>query len=624
MSHRGSPCSVGPRPGGRMLARAVRRSEVPQPDPLSLHRADPWWPGGGRCRRPEASSRVFYFGACAGGVWKSDDAGQYWQNVTDGFFTTASIGALAVAPSDGNVIYAGTGESTIRIDVSHGDGSTSPTDAGMTWRHMGLAEYPPHRRDPRAPPRPGPRLCRRARPRIEGQSRARPVPIEGRRQQLGAGAARQRARRRRRRRRSTQQPADPLRHHLAGTAHVLVDRQRRAGQRTVAFARRRRHMDRTSARTPACPRARSARSACPCRRRDRAGCSRSSRPRAASAVSTAPTTSARRGRRLVENPTSAGALVLQHVIADPTTPDDGLRHEHEGVEVDRRRHDLRAVPHPHGDNHALWIDPANPDRMIGGDDGGAWVSFNGGAVVVHDLQPADRAVLPRGHGRPVPYSVYGSQQDNSASPSPARPVSARSTGATAIRRAAARAATSAPKPGDPNIVYVGAIGSSPGGGDRCSATTTHQAGPARQRVAGAVPRRQHRRGPLPVDLPHRLLAPRQQRAVRRRQQGVPHHRRGTQLAGHQPRPDLRRPGHARSSSGPLTMDTAGAEMYATIFSLMVSAHQQGVSDGRLDDGLVHVSHERRWRLEATSRPGPAEVLSGHDDAESPHTRARST
>jgi hypothetical protein len=83
---------------------------------------------------------VFYFGAVAGGVWKSDDAGQFWENVSDGFLTTASIGALAVAPSDGNVIYAGTGETTIRIDVTHGDGVYKSTDAGVTWRHIGLGE----------------------------------------------------------------------------------------------------------------------------------------------------------------------------------------------------------------------------------------------------------------------------------------------------------------------------------------------------------------------------------------------------------------------------------------------------------------------------------------------------
>ncbi len=60
---------------------------------------------------------VFYFGGVAGGIWRTDDAGQYWENVSDGQLATGSVGALAVAPSDGNVIYAGMGEATIRIDV---------------------------------------------------------------------------------------------------------------------------------------------------------------------------------------------------------------------------------------------------------------------------------------------------------------------------------------------------------------------------------------------------------------------------------------------------------------------------------------------------------------------------
>src|SRR3546814_16842143 len=83
---------------------------------------------------------TFYFGACAGGVWKTVDGGVYWRCVSDGFLTSATIGALAVARSDGNVVYAGTGETTIRVDVSFGDGLYRSTDAGRSWTHMGLRE----------------------------------------------------------------------------------------------------------------------------------------------------------------------------------------------------------------------------------------------------------------------------------------------------------------------------------------------------------------------------------------------------------------------------------------------------------------------------------------------------
>jgi len=87
-----------------------------------------------------ADAATFYFGACAGGVWKSTDGGAYWENVSDGFFETAAIGALAVAPSDPNVIYAGTGEACIRGNVSHGDGVYRSVDAGRTWANVGLRD----------------------------------------------------------------------------------------------------------------------------------------------------------------------------------------------------------------------------------------------------------------------------------------------------------------------------------------------------------------------------------------------------------------------------------------------------------------------------------------------------
>jgi hypothetical protein len=98
---------------------------------------------GGRCvavAGDPAQPLVFYFGSTGGGVWRTSDAGVTWRNVSDGYFKTASVGALAVCQSDPNVVYAGMGESTIRGNVSHGDGVYKSTDGGRTWAHCGLAE----------------------------------------------------------------------------------------------------------------------------------------------------------------------------------------------------------------------------------------------------------------------------------------------------------------------------------------------------------------------------------------------------------------------------------------------------------------------------------------------------
>jgi photosystem II stability/assembly factor-like uncharacterized protein len=82
---------------------------------------------------------VYYFGSCGGGVWKTTDSGQTWKSVSDGFFG-GSIGAVAVAPSDPAVVYAGGGEETIRGNVTHGEGMWKSTDAGKSWSHIGLED----------------------------------------------------------------------------------------------------------------------------------------------------------------------------------------------------------------------------------------------------------------------------------------------------------------------------------------------------------------------------------------------------------------------------------------------------------------------------------------------------
>jgi photosystem II stability/assembly factor-like uncharacterized protein len=80
---------------------------------------------------------VYYFGSSGGGVWKTTDGGQTWKPVSDGFFG-GSVGAVAVAPSDPAVVYAGLGEETIRGNVTHGDGMWKSTDAGKSWTKIGL------------------------------------------------------------------------------------------------------------------------------------------------------------------------------------------------------------------------------------------------------------------------------------------------------------------------------------------------------------------------------------------------------------------------------------------------------------------------------------------------------
>src|SRR6056300_454137 len=84
-------------------------------------------------------SNVFYMGSTGGGVWKTEDYGIQWKNISDGYFKTGTVGAIAVSESDTNIVVVGMGEHAARgVMTSMGDGVYKSMDAGKTWTHIGL------------------------------------------------------------------------------------------------------------------------------------------------------------------------------------------------------------------------------------------------------------------------------------------------------------------------------------------------------------------------------------------------------------------------------------------------------------------------------------------------------
>ena len=130
-------------------AKAAGAAAVSSPTPfdsavfraLRWRNVGPWRGGRANAAVGIPSKPLTYFaGYTGGGVWRTDDAGISWRNVSDGFFKTSSIGAIAIAPSDPNVIYVGSGEHAIRGQSStYGDGVYKSTDEGRTWTNVGLA-----------------------------------------------------------------------------------------------------------------------------------------------------------------------------------------------------------------------------------------------------------------------------------------------------------------------------------------------------------------------------------------------------------------------------------------------------------------------------------------------------
>ncbi|MGK0227039.1 MAG: photosystem II stability/assembly factor-like uncharacterized protein, partial [Thermoproteota archaeon] len=532
---------------------------------------------------------TFYFGACAGGVWKSNDAGQYWENVSDGFFKTASVGALAVAPSDGNVIYAGMGEATIRIDVTHGDGVYKSTDAGRSWQHMGLVEtrhigeIVVHPTDPDT-----------VYVAALGHS-AKNNPERGLYRSTNGGQDWE----------LVLYVSDG-----AGAIDVTLDPHNPRILLATTWQARRNFWSINSG-GPDCGIWRSTdggdtwtdistNKGLPDGTLGKIGVTLSP-AKAGRAWALVEAEFRKRGlyrtddygdtwEKVSSNPDLAWRpWYYMHVIAHPTDENTVfIMNNNAWKSVDGGKN-FDEFHTPHGDNHALWIDPANPQRMIGCDDGGAWVSLNAGdswSTIYNQLTAQFYHVAVDDQ---FPYMIYGSQQDNSSIAVPS------ATGKGAINwgdcypPGTAESGYVAPKPGDPNIVYVGAIGSSPGGGD---ALQRYDHKTKQIQLVSVWPEAYHDGNTSEVRFQWTypiVFSPQDNKTLYACGNKVFK----TTNEGHSwdaISPDLTRADpKTMGVSGPLTMDTAGAEMYATIFAFMASKHRPGVLMAGSDDGLVHVS-----------------------------------
>jgi photosystem II stability/assembly factor-like uncharacterized protein len=537
---------------------------------------------------------VFYFGACAGGIWKTEDGGVFWRNVSDGYMSSAAVGAIAVAPSDANVIYAGTGETEIRLDVSYGDGMYKSTDAGRTWSHIGLKETKfiggivVHPTDPDL-------VYVAALGDVFGPNKERGVY-----RSKDGGKSWQKV---------------FHRSDVAGAVKISMDRN----NPRILFAavwEAKRNFWNISSGGPGSGLFRSkdggdsweevsSKTGFP------------ERPLGKIGVAVSPVKAGRvwalveaeddktglyrsddYGERWVAMSHNRDLMhrpwYYTHVFADTGHADTVFVTNLQMWKSTDGGANFSEVTTRHGDNHDLWIDPNDASRMIGGNDGGANVSFNSGASwsTIYNQKTAQFYRLDIDNQ--YPYRVYGTQQDNTSISVPSASEWGVITLADCTYPGTGESGFIAVDPRNHNVVYIGAIGSSPGG-------------------AGALQRYDHRTrqiqlvnvwpeestGISPKDLKYRfawtfpiVFSPHDPGTLyvggncvfRTRNEGMDWQKIS---------PDLSLNDRARQqhSGGDITRESAGAEVHATCASVVESPHKKGEIWASTDDGLVHVTRD---------------------------------
>ena len=555
---------------------------------------------------------VFYFGASAGGVWKTLDGGVYWENVSDGFFNTAAVGAIAVADSDSNVVYVGTGESCIRNDVSHGDGVYRSTDGGASWKNMGLKDTR-HIARIRVHPQNPDLVYVAALGHAFGPNAERGVF-----RSKDGGATWERALFKSDRAGAIDLSMDPHNPRVlyasvweaersfweisSGGPDSGLYRSTDGGDTWVELS-------------------------------DSPGMPEGIKGRIGVAVSPAKTgrvwalIEADDGGLFRSDDGGAGwekvadkddirerSWYYTHVFADPQDADTVWGLASKVWRSSDGGRTFTQVTTPHGDNHDLWIDPRDPNRMIEGNDGGACVSFNGGATWTTIYNQPTSAFYHVTTDNQFPYRVYGTQQDNSSISVPSRSYRGAILPVDWLTHGMSESGDIAVKPDDPNIVYsaypMGILN-----------RYDHRTGQVR--VVSVWPEADIHTPPK--EYPYRF-------SWRFPIVFSPHDPNALYVAGNVVfkttddgttweaiSPDLTRNDSTKQevSGGPITMEGV-AEVYCTIYAFAESPHERGVLWAGSDDGLVHVSRDSGGSWQNVTPPDLPEWTMVHSIEVSPH------
>ncbi|HET9017503.1 MAG TPA: glycosyl hydrolase, partial [Thermomicrobiaceae bacterium] len=546
---------------------------------------------------------TFYFGGCAGGVWKTTDGGTYWENITDGYFNTAAVGALAVSPSDPNVIYAGTGETAIRGNVSHGDGVYKSTDGGRSWQHLGLAATHAIGRVRIHPQNPdvvyvaalghvwGPNKERGVYRSKDGGKTWEHILFKSDR----AGAID-----------LTMDPNNPRVLYAAFWEAQRYPHALNSGGPDSAIYRSTDGGDtwQDITRNPGLPTG----------VLGKIGVAASpAKPGRVWALVEAEDGAMFRSddggdtwtRLSEQGELRRRAWYYTHVVADPSDADTvWVMNLKFWKSIDGGK-SFQAVPTPHGDNHDLWIDPRDSNRMIEGNDGGACVTFNGG-VTWSSLQnqPTAQFYHVTTDNR-VPYRVFGSQQDNTAMSVPSASARGAITQTEWWEPGGGESGYIAVDPTNPEVMYGGSVGS--GAGDGRLIRFNHATGETRivtvwPEVTGMGRGAKHYKYRFQWTYPIHFST----HDPNTLHVASNHVHRSTDegMSWEVVSPDLTRnePSKLEDSGGPITLDNTGAEVYCTVFALAESPHERGVYWAGSDDGLIHLTRDNMQTWQNVTPP----------------------